>query len=472
MTTTLLIVDFSAVYWRQWHASAGEALTFARQRTVEQVRAHAAEHTYTVVALDSPDCWRRDLWSGYKANRPPKDEAALEQMRQAQADLASLYPSAAIERLEADDVISWLVRRLPHDWSACILSADKDLVQLLGPRVTMHHLARNEVITATMAEEAIELPLDRYADYLALVGDKSDNVLGVQGVGPVRAAELLSKHASIDGIYSALDDDAAQFTPALRKALLDARTRDDCPIAISKLLVKLPYILGTIDTTHCNPQTIINTWKPKETNTVTIDEADFDDAIEAPPAPPTPTPPAAPSQPKALVAPSSDWQRALEPRDTSGAYGLAKVVVNSRMFSGYGTPEAAMLVIMAGREFGLGAMASLRSFHVVEGKPTMSAQAMMARCLEHPSCKLFRVVRSKCTHEVAVVEVQRRDWSEPETYTWTLDDAKRAGLAGRPNWSKYPRDMLINRCVAEAARFTWPEVMAGVYSPDELGGVS
>lgn len=473
MTTTLLIVDFSAVFWRQWHASAGEALTFARQRTVEQVRAHAAEHTYTVVALDSPDCWRRDLWSGYKANRPPKDEAALEQMRQAQADLASLYPSAAIERLEADDVISWLVRRLPHDWSACILSADKDLVQLLGPRVAMHHLARNEVITATIAEEATGLPLDRYADYLALCGDKSDNVFGVSGVGPKRASELLAKYASIDGIYSALDEDAEQFTPALRKALIEARTRDDCPVATSRLLVELPHAVSGIDTTHCDPQTIITTWKPKETNAV-IDEADFEDAIEAPPAPqtPPPAPQPAPSQPKAIVPASHDWQRALEPRDTSGAYGLAKVVVNSRMFSGYGTPEAAMLVIMAGREFGLGAMASLRSFHVVEGKPTMSAQAMMARCLEHPSCKLFRVVRSKCTHEVAVVEVQRRDWSEPEVYTWTIDDAKRAGLAGRQNWSKYPRDMLINRCIAEAARFTWPEVVAGVYSPEDFGGAS
>lgn len=472
MSTTLLIVDFSAVFWRHWHASASEALTFARQRTVEHVRAMAAGYTHTIVALDSPDCWRRDIWPGYKANRPPKDEAALEQMRQAQADLASLYPSAAIESLEADDVIAWLVRRLPHDWSACILSADKDLVQLLGPRVTMHHLARNEVVTATMAEEAIGLSLDKYSDYLALIGDKSDNVLGVQGVGPVRAAELLSKHASIDGIYAALDDDAEQFTPALRKALIDARTRDDCPIAISRLLIKLPHILGTIDTTHCNPQTIINTWKPKETNTVTTD-ADFEETIEPHPAPAAPpVPPPAPSQPKAIVPASHDWQRALEPRDTSGAYGLAKVVVNSRMFSGYGTPEAAMLVIMAGREFGLGAMASLRSFHVVEGKPTMSAQAMMARCLEHPSCKLFRVIRSKCTHEVAVVEVQRREWSEPETYTWTVEDAKRAGLASRPNWSKYPRDMLINRCIAEAARFTWPEVMAGVYSPEDFGGAS
>ena len=121
---------------------------------------------------------------------------------------------------------------------------------------------------------------------------------------------------------------------------------------------------------------------------------------------------------------------------------------------------------------GIGAMAALRSFHVVEGKPTMSAQAMMARCLEHPSCKLFRVVRAKCSNELATVEVQRHGWSEPEVYTWGIEDAKRAGLASRPNWSKCPREMLINRCIAEAARFVWPEVMAGVYSPEEFGGAS
>jgi hypothetical protein len=117
-------------------------------------------------------------------------------------------------------------------------------------------------------------------------------------------------------------------------------------------------------------------------------------------------------------------------------------------------------------------MASLRSFHIIEGKPTMSAQAMMARCLEHPSCAEFRVVRSECSNELATVSVRRVGWTTPEIYTWSADDAKRAGLAGRGNWSKYPREMLINRCIAEAARFTWPEVMAGVYAPEEFGGAS
>lgn len=479
MPASLLIVDFSAVFWRNWHASAAEALSFARRRTVEQVRAHAAEYAHVIVALDSPNCWRRDVWPEYKAHRPAKDEAALEQMRQAQADISALYPTAENERWEADDVIAELVAGLPRDWTACILSADKDLVQLLSDAVTMYHLARGEVVTATMAEDAINLPLHSYADYLALCGDKADNVLGVQGVGPVRAAELLAKHESIAGIYAALDENEEKFTLKLRQALKDARKRDNCSIWTAQKLVKLPA--GYAPACAIDPVTIIKNWNPptKDNDTmITIDDADFDESrlASAAPAPMPAIPPPAPSQPSSstrAIAPTGDcWQRALEPTDSKGAYGLAKVVVASRMFSGYGTPEQAMLVIMAGREFGLGAMASLRSFHVVEGKPTMSAQSMMARCLEHDSCKMFRVVRSRCTNELAVVEVQRHGWPEPETYAWSIEDAKRAGLASRPNWSKYPREMLINRCIAEAARFVWPEVMAGVYVPEEFGGAS
>lgn len=464
-----LIVDFAAVWWRQWHASGDEAVSYAAQRTLGQIREHAASYDRTVIALDSPRSWRRERWSGYKANRPEKDELSLEQMRRTIAALREDgFPMAELDGCEADDVIASLVAALPG--TRVILTADKDLLQLLGDEVAMFHLSRNELVTAADVVAELGIRPDQVAEWLALTGDKSDNVTGVAGVGPKRATELLAKYGSVSAVFEALAEDAEQFTPALRKALHDAARRTECPIIVALELVTLrPELARAVLT----PELLAALERPrqpvtKETDTMT----DIEDAEIEPEAQPAPPPQPPQSQPRALVSASPDWVRQLEPTDSRSAYGLAKVVVGSRMFSAYGTAEAAMLVIMAGREFGLGAMASLRSFHIVEGKPTMSAQAMMARCLEHPSCKTFRVLRSKCTHEVAVVEVQRREWSEPETYTWTVEDAKRAGLASRPNWSKYPRDMLINRCIAEAARFTWPEVMAGVYSPEDFGGAS
>jgi len=470
-----LIVDFSAVWWRQWHASGDEAVSYAAQRTLGQIREHAAQHGATVIALDSRKSWRRDKWPEYKANRPAKDELSLEQMRRTVEALRDDgFVLVELDSYEADDVIASLVAAI--DGERVILSQDKDLLQLLGPGVTMYHLGRNEVVDAAMVKAELGVEPSKVAEWLALTGDKSDNVPGVAGVGPKRATSLLADYGSIAGVYDALRDNAEAFTPALRKALQEAATRPGCNIILALELVTLRPELAS----ECIAQQLLesikqprNTRNTKETMTL---EAEFDEAPQVPPAADTipQPPPAPPSQPqqRALVAAPQDWSRQLEPTDSRSAYGLAKVVVGSRMFSAYGTPEAAMLVIMAGREFGLGAMAALRSFHVVEGKPTMSAQAMMARCLEHPSCKLFRVVRSKCSNDLATVEVQRHGWTEPEIYTWGIEDAKRAGLASRPNWSKYPREMLINRCIAEAARFVWPEVMAGVYSPEEFGGAS
>lgn len=479
MSRRVLVVDFSAVFWRQWHASASEAVNFAADRTLAQIREHAARHDVTVVALDSPDCWRRDVWPGYKANRPPKDELALEQMRVAQAKVAEHFLCVAVPRCEADDVIAAIVYgRVEDDDKVTILSADKDLVQLLDDGVVMHHLGRGVDLTRDAACAHLGAPVHAVVEWLVLVGDKSDGIPGIDGVGPKRAFELLTKWGSIDGIFRALDEHPDEFTDRQRLALADAQSRPDCPLSMSALLIDLTEGSEFVSLPRDLLQQAAN-YKPKtkETEPMTIEtiepeaevveatsnddtliarlEASVNDAINRPK--PAPRPVTALS-----------FERALEPQDSRSAYGLAKVVVASRMFSAYGTPEAAMLVMMAGREFGLGAMASLRSFHIVEGKPTMSAQTMMARCLEHPSCKLFRVVRSKCSHEVAVVEVQRNGWDAPETYTWTIDDAKRAGLASKQNWSKYPRDMLINRCIAEAARFAFPEVMAGVYSPEEF----
>ena len=161
-----------------------------------------------------------------------------------------------------------------------------------------------------------------------------------------------------------------------------------------------------------------------------------------------------------------EWVRELEPRTMDEAKKLAKAVMDSRLFAAYANPQAAFLVIMAGREFGLGTMASLRSFHIVEGRPCLSAQAMMGLCLRHHSCQLFRVVSASA--EEVVVEAQRNGWSSPSTWSFTIQDAEQAGLTSRQNWRKYPRAMLTNRCIAEASRFWFPDVVGGLYDPEEL----
>jgi len=483
-----LIVDFSAVFWRQWHASGNEAVNFAKDRAVGQIRAWASARDVSeggvVIALDAGNNWRKKLWPKYKATRPEKDALALEQLRLCEQELRDEgFVLVRLDGFEADDVIASLVASI--EGFITILTADKDLLQLLSPLCGMYHLARDKHVYEADVVAELGIAPNQVAEWLALTGDASDNVPGVTGVGPKSASKLLAKHGTLAGIFDALGTEGA-FTPALDKNLRDAASREACPILMTLELVKLTPKRAMACVT---PELLAAIKAPRIPTQITtaIEEnmmQEFEPEIEAPrasePAQTRPHQPEAPSLDRAPEAPATaalatlprDWTRQLEPADSRSAYGLAKVVVASRMFPAYGAPEAALLVLMAGREFGLGAMASLRSFHIIEGKPTMSAQAMMARCLEHASCEHFRVVRSECTNELATVSVKRVGWQTPEIYTWSLDDAKRAGLAGRGNWSKYPREMLINRCIAEAARFTWPEVMAGVYAPEEFGVAS
>lgn len=133
------------------------------------------------------------------------------------------------------------------------------------------------------------------------------------------------------------------------------------------------------------------------------------------------------------------------------------------------TPEKAMAIIQTGKELGLGPMQSLRSIHIIEGKPTMSADLIAGLALQRVPGSVLRVVEStdaKCVVEAA------RPGHEPTKFTWTMGDAQKAGLTNKDNWRKYPRAMLRARVITEAARAMMPDAVVGLYDPDELGAVT
>lgn len=131
-----------------------------------------------------------------------------------------------------------------------------------------------------------------------------------------------------------------------------------------------------------------------------------------------------------------------------------------------GKPADVATIIMHGASLGIDAMASIRSIHCVKGKPVLSADLQVALCVRHDDvCESFRVVES--TDEVASYEAKRRG-QEPVRLSWTKQQADRAGLSG-DNWRKYPAAMLRARCAAALARAVFPDLVAGLYDPEELG---
>ena len=133
------------------------------------------------------------------------------------------------------------------------------------------------------------------------------------------------------------------------------------------------------------------------------------------------------------------------------------------------TPEKAMAIIQTGKELGLGPMQSLRSIHIIEGKPTMSADLIAGLALAKVPGSVLRVAVS--TNELCTIEAGRAGQKLTE-FTFTMKDAQQAGLAGKSNWKNYPRAMLRARAITEAARAIFPDAVMGLYDPDELGAVT
>ena len=134
-------------------------------------------------------------------------------------------------------------------------------------------------------------------------------------------------------------------------------------------------------------------------------------------------------------------------------------------FYGAKTKEQALLLMLTGKDLGLSYTQALRTFHVIEGRPAMSADGMAAICLGSKLCEYFRTIES--TAELCTVETKRIG-NPPSKLTFTMAEAKQAGLAGRAMWGKYPAAMLRARAKSMLARDVYPDLLAGIYDPDEI----
>lgn len=126
-------------------------------------------------------------------------------------------------------------------------------------------------------------------------------------------------------------------------------------------------------------------------------------------------------------------------------------------------PEDIFAICLTGDELGLGPMTSIRGIHIIQGKPTLSADLMGALCMRSRVCEFLNLVES--TAEIATYEAKRAKSSRVVTLSFTIAQARRAGLQG-DNWRKYPEAMLRARCLAAICRAVFPDLCAGLYDSD------
>ena len=226
---TLVLVDGSSFLYRAYHAlppltnSRGEptgAVLGVTNMLRKLISAHATRHVGVV--FDAPGrTFRDDLFEQYKSHRPPMPDDLRSQIEPLHAIIRAMGLPLLIESgVEADDVIGTLALRAAEQGYFVIISTgDKDMAQLVSDRIVLE----NSMYDIRLDQEGViakfGVPPERIVDYLALVGDTSDNIPGVPKVGPKTAAKWLQEYGSLDAIIEQADSVGGKVGENLRATL-------------------------------------------------------------------------------------------------------------------------------------------------------------------------------------------------------------------------------------------------------------
>jgi 5'-3' exonuclease len=535
----VLLIDLGSIYWAAWHSTANAEICEAHDRTIAHVRKLLGDYKLIAVCCDSRTNFRKALDPSYKANRPPQDSAAyhqLDRVKQTLADDGLLLWEC--DGLEADDVLATACRAaVKADHNVAIVSADKDLTQLVQLGVSWLSPKTGECLDRAGVHAKFGVWPEQIRDFLAIVGDRSDNVRGVQGVGEKGAAKLLGEYVTLDQLMTAVVTTPSKVaTPKVCAALRDALAwlpvtvklvslRYDAPIQFAQIYEQRetktkgePMSEDDLDPPRPSIHEVpTNTW----TQVLAAPEATADTEPPHPPPPDTPcdhkfidsnrclkcgwiakpiggshaahtaevvqlmreAAPAAAQQARGIVqalqgplqghaAPPPAWELGLEPASLGAAFQLAKGMWQSGLYKRFGSAEAIWAVMIRGRELGMGALTSLDSFHVVEGKPTPSAGLLIARAKAHPDVEYLEFVDGDATFATWRGKTRK---GEEITLRYTIEEAKDAGLlaptrSGIPsNWVKRPTEMLRKTAGVQLGRILAPGALQGMYGIEEMG---
>jgi len=206
---TLVLIDGHSIAYRSYFALIRNPLRDSKGRNTSavygflQAMDKIADHyptDYMVITFDAGRrVFRHDKFADYKKNRPDMPDDLVWQVPMI-SDIAKLQglPVFALEGYEADDIMATIVERFKGKFTKIVVvSGDKDLFQLVGEGVVVYDSYKNQEYDAQGVKEKLGVMPGRVTDLLALMGDASDGVPGVPGVGPKRAKGFLDKYGNL-----------------------------------------------------------------------------------------------------------------------------------------------------------------------------------------------------------------------------------------------------------------------------------
>ncbi|MMZ43614.1 DNA polymerase I [compost metagenome] len=237
----ILLVDGNNIAYRAFHTPQGSLTTKQGEPTgvmlgvLNSLKGYLEkfpETTRVVVVWDGGKAkWRKELYPEYKSNRSygedPEEKAKFDGLFQQIDTLHEFLPDLGVHSIklkgwEADDiiakvcgVISEASKKVDH---IMLVTSDKDMLQLVGPRVSVYTPYKDKIISPLNFYEETGVTQDAYLGYRALVGDTSDNISGVSGIGEKTAKNLMDTYGHIDNILGSTGDTKAKLMKSKRTA--------------------------------------------------------------------------------------------------------------------------------------------------------------------------------------------------------------------------------------------------------------
>jgi DNA polymerase-1 len=258
----LILVDGSSYLFRAYHVPYLQALstsygqpTGAITGVLNMIKSLQKDYPSgnIVVIFDAKGkTFRNDMYSEYKANRPPMPDDLRTQIAPLHEIIEAMgLPLLVIEGVEADDVIGTLANQASKLGMETVISTgDKDMAQLVTPHVRLINTMTNVEMDEAGVEEKFAVRPDQIIDYLALMGDKVDNIPGVDKCGPKTAAKWLAEHGTLKQVMANADNVKGKVGEHLRNALSHLPLSYE--LATIKLDVTLPEKVQDIRATNVN----------------------------------------------------------------------------------------------------------------------------------------------------------------------------------------------------------------------------
>jgi len=225
----VVLVDGSSYLFRAFHAlpplsTSDGRPTGAVKGVIAMLRRLAKDYEGSPIAVvfdAKGKSFRNDLYADYKAHRPPMPDDLRAQVQPIHDIIRAMgLPLLVIDGVEADDVIGTLAREATASRRDVVIStSDKDLAQLVSPHVTLVNTMTDTTLDRAGVVDKFGVTPEQIVDYLALVGDTSDNIPGVAKVGPKTAAKWLSEYGTLENVMAHADEIGGKIGENLRAAL-------------------------------------------------------------------------------------------------------------------------------------------------------------------------------------------------------------------------------------------------------------